>query len=129
MSAVLNLQTDRDFSVNGIDWQKLTPLYLAEEIASYRYQIIDFDDDDLTQRLLGAADLLAQMLESHERVYVHCTAGKQRSPSTVIAYLAWHKKLGMENAINLVMTARNCAPPLHVLRQADSIHPASAPSL
>ena len=128
MSAILNLQTDKDFTANGIDWQHLEQQYQEHGIASYRYQIIDFDDDDLTALLPGAVDVLAQMLDTHARVYVHCTAGKQRSPSTVIGYLAWHKKFGIERAIDYVMAARNCAPPLHVLRKADEIHEASLPS-
>lgn len=126
MSAILNLQTDRDFKVYGINWQHLEQQYLDHGIASYRYQIIDFNDDDLTELLPGAVDMLARMLETHPRVYVHCTAGKQRSPSTVIGYLAWYKKYGIERAIDFVMSTRNCAPPLEVLRKVDEFRAASA---
>ena len=121
MSAILNLQTDGDFKINAINWPDLEKNYHDSGIASYRYPIIDFDDDDLIKLISGAAETLNDMVQHHSRVYVHCTAGKQRSPSAVITYLAWHKNLGLQNSIDLVMAARNCAPPIHALERADAL--------
>ena len=122
MSAILNLQTDRDFSVTGINWPMLEQYYHQNQISSYRYPIIDFDDIDMTNLLPGAVDLLQEMVAKHSRIYVHCTAGKQRSPSAVIGYLAWCKGHGLQSALDIVMAARNCGPPVHVLENIDMLY-------
>lgn len=121
-SALLNLQTEEDFRVNGIDWQNLENLYYESGISAYHYPIIDFDDDDLIARIGGAARTLDSIVENDHRVYVHCTAGKQRSPSTVICWLAWHRGMELERAIDTVMQARQCAPPLEALKTAHGLH-------
>ncbi len=121
ISAVLNMQTDRDFIVNGINWPMLEKNYHQSGLSSYRYPIIDFDDADMLNLIGGAAKLLNEITENHSRIYVHCTAGQQRSPSAAIAWLAWQKDLGLENAIDIVMKARKCDPPLHVLIKANSL--------
>ena len=118
-SAILNLQTDGDFRAHGIDWPALERHYFDRDLATYRVPIVDFDDDDLSARIESAAQTLDGIVAHHNRVYVHCTAGMQRSPSVVIAWLAWHRGLGMEPAIEAVMSARRCDPPLHVLRAVD----------
>ena len=118
-SALLNLQTDSDFRVHGIDWSALERHYFESDMATYRVPIVDFDDDDLSGKLVGAARTLDDIVARHQRVYVHCTAGMQRSPSVVIAWLAWHRGMDMERAITTVMEARRCDPPLHVLRAVD----------
>ncbi len=121
ITAVLNLQTDSDFSVIGINWPLLEREYHRLDIAAYRCPIIDFDDDDMTSRLAVAASILNDMLEKQHRVYVHRTAGKQRSPSVVIGYLAWHREFGLDRAVQLVTQARCCDPPVHVIESVDSL--------
>ena len=121
ITAILNMQTDNDFKVNGIDWPFLEKNYHQTGITSYRYPIIDFDDDEMLSFIGGAAKLLSEIVETHPRIYVHCTAGQQRSPSAVIGWLAWQKGHTLEDAIEIVMKARKCAPPLHVLRKADDL--------
>ena len=121
ITAVLNMQTDRDFKVNGINWSMLEKNYHQTDISSYRYPIIDFDDEDMLSLIGGAAKLLNQITDNHARVYVHCTAGQQRSPSAVRSWLAWQKSHELEAEIEIVMKARKCDTPLHVLRNADSI--------
>ena len=121
ITATLNMQTDRDFNVNGINWPSLEKSYHQSGISSYRYPIIDFDDEEMLSLIGGAAKLLNEITENHSRIYVHCTAGQQRSPSAVIAWLAWQKGHGLDDAIEIVMKARKCDPPLHVLKKADSL--------
>ena len=121
ITAILNLQTDLDFSVNGIDWPLLEREYHRLEIAAYRCPIIDFDDDELKSRLAATASTLNDMLQNQHCVYVHCTAGKQRSPSVVIGYLAWHREVALDRAVQLVMQARDCDPPVHVIESVDAL--------
>ena len=119
ITAVLNLQTDMDFGRLGIDWLQLETAYETADIAPYRVPIVDFDRDDLVELLPAAAQTLNNMLDNDHRVYVHCTAGIERSPAVVIAYMAWHKRWGMERSIELVKAARNCSPYEDALQQAD----------
>ena len=121
ITALLNMQTDRDFKINGVNWLYLEKNYHETGIASYRYPIIDFNDEEMLSLISGAAKLLNKIIQSHSQIYVHCTAGQQRAPSAVIAWLAWQKGHSLEDAIEIVMNARKCNPPLHVLRKADSL--------
>lgn len=121
ITAVLNLQTDLDFVNNSIRWPVLEEEYHNNGIAVYRIQIIDFDDEDLIQNLPIAAKTLNDMIENNHTAYVHCTAGMQRSPSTVIGFLAWHRSNSLEKASEIVLGARNCAPPIHVLAAVDKL--------
>ena len=121
ISAILNLQTDSDFAACSIDWPLLENEYHRQEIAVCRYPIVDFDDDDMKSQLAGAASTLNEMLDNRHRVYVHCTAGRQRSPSVVIGYLAWHQEYDLDRALKLVMKARNCDPPVHVIKSVDAL--------
>ena len=121
ITAVLNLQSDGDFGKTRINWQAMEQHYQTSEILVYRVKIVDFDDDDLARNLPGATQILADIIDNGHCVYVHCTAGMQRSPSVVIGYLAWNRRFGLDEAVKLVMTARNCDPPLAVLRSVDPL--------
>ena len=121
VTAVLNLQTDTDFAAARIDWPVLEEAYHRLGIAAYRFPIADFDDDDMASRLADAASMLKSILENQHRVYVHCTAGRQRSPSVVIGYLAWHQDYDLAGALQLVMAERNCDPPVHVIEAVDTL--------
>jgi len=121
-TAVLNLQTDVDFETHNIDWITMERFYFHKNISVKRVPIIDFNDNDLISNLPTATQTLNHLVEANHRIYVHCTAGKQRSPSTVICYLAWYKKFGLEKSIQLTLTARNCAPPIGALKTADLLY-------
>ena len=120
-TAVLSLQTDGDFITHQIPWPHLEQGYLDLGIALYRVPIIDFDHQDLASRLPAAADQLGEIVEIHDRVYVHCTAGMQRAPSTVIGHLAWNCGMGLAPAIEWVTSARHCDPPMEALEIADTL--------
>ena len=106
ITAVMNLQTKSDYVDLGIDWPRLESHYHQSNIAIYALPIIDHDDDDLTAKLPTAAATLADIVARGHRVYVHCTAGMQRSPSVVIGYLAWHRKLSLEDLREFSIEAR-----------------------
>ena len=120
ITAVFNLQSDADLVARQIHWADLEQAYLELGISPYRAPIIDFDDADMAALLPNAVATLAAVIKEYSRVYVHCTAGQQRSPSAVIGYLAWHCGYDLEEAITLVMSTRKCAPPLHVIRALDA---------
>lgn len=116
ITAVLNLQTDDDFSALGVNWQKLEQGYQDREMVCQRWPITDFSPQDLESKLEDAAALLDQLLSVGHRVYVHCTAGVGRAPATVIGYLAWHENMDLDEAYRFVREQRSCDPYIAAIR-------------
>ncbi|SRR5690606_33253591 len=118
VSAVLNLQTDEDFERWRIDWPALLAAYGTHEIAVERVPIRDFDPEDLAARVTQAAERLARLIEVGHRVYVHCTAGQQRSPAAVICYLVTRHGYDLDAAFARVSENRRCSPDMGALAAA-----------
>ena len=70
----------------------------------------DFNRKDLRQRLPVCVQALDELLRSGHTVYVHCSGGVNRSPSTVVAYLHWNQGMAFDEAVNYVQERRDCAP-------------------
>ena len=51
ISAVLSLQSDNDLNIHRIDWKKLQSTYQYNGINVQRFQINDFDEVDLANKL------------------------------------------------------------------------------
>lgn len=124
IAAVLNLQTDEDISWRGIDRENLIFAYRAYRIAEVRHPIRDFDYEDLRRQLPKAVNLLSTLLKRGHRVYVHCTAGMNRSPTVVIAYLYWGKKWDFPDAVRFVCQHHPCDPFLEAI--TDKVAPESS---
>lgn len=116
ITAVLNLQTDKDFSTLGVNWPTLEKGYQAREMVCQRWPITDFSPEDLEQKIESAAILLDQLVDIGHRVYVHCTAGVGRAPATVIGYLTWHEGMDLDEAYRLVREQRSCDPYIEAIR-------------
>ncbi len=108
--AVLNLQTDEDFTMWRIDWRGVQHAYETGGLTLTRVPIRDFDPLDLRVRLALAADELDRLLQTHGRVYTHCTAGIGRAPAVAIAWLAWYRGLPLARAVEHVTGRRPCSP-------------------
>jgi len=121
ISAVLNLQTHGDFITHKIHWPTLAQSYRQHDISVRRVPIIDFDQEDLAKRLPQATHSLKRLIDNNHIVYVHCTAGVERSPATVVGYLARHKRLGLNRALSIVKSAHRCNPCDDALQKADTI--------
>lgn len=70
----------------------------------------DFDNLDLKKKLPECVEALDDLLKNGHRVYVHCTAGVNRSPTVVVAYLHWRLHWALEQALDHVQTRRRCCP-------------------
>ncbi len=116
VSAVLNLQTDRDFAEYKIDWSRLEDHYRTRNVTLRRVPIIDFNAADLRSKLVSAVDTLEELLASEHTVYLHCTAGIGRAPTTAVARLALRGDWELDSAVELVMSRRRCAPNIDVIR-------------
>lgn len=120
VTAVLNLQSDQDFIDWGIRWDELEEHYQMKGIAVQRLPILDFDVLDLRANLAEAAQILDQLITSHMRTYLHCTAGFGRAPAVAIAYLSWYRGWSLEKAHSHVTERRSCAPSMEAVRLADA---------
>ncbi len=117
ITAVMNLQSDADFHRLGIDWMALENHYHELGLAVYRIPMIDFDEADIAALLPQAAESLDRALGMGHRVYLHCTAGRERSPTTAVAWLTWYGGYELDDALALVRKARPVNPYEDVLLQ------------
>ena len=119
ITAVLSLQTEKDFIDWGINWKELSSIYLQSDMVVDRVPIQDFDGVDLRAQLIHAVDSLDQLISIGHRVYVHCTAGIGRAPATVLAYLVWCLNWTIDDAEAHLLKSRSCAPNMDAIRHAD----------
>jgi len=120
ITAVLNLQSDEDLRTYDVDWSALHTHYVAVGIKVRRAPMRDFDDDDLRSQLPDAALALAELLDDDHKVFVHCNAGVNRSPSVIISYLHWFQNWTLDDAEGHVRNCHPCAPVMQVIKQAST---------
>ena len=126
VSAVVNLQSDDDFLRLGVNWAVLEAIYLELDITAYRVPMIDFDAGDIARWVPKAAECVNDAVAGDCRVYLHCTAGRERSPTTAVAWLAWYGGCSLDDALHRVRSARQLANPYEsILRDLDPPRPAT----
>jgi protein-tyrosine phosphatase len=118
ITAILNLQTEEDFDYWGVNWEALAAHYRDSGIVVCRTPVRDFDANALRRNLAHCVESLDELLRDGHTVYVHCTAGINRSPSTVIAYLLWVEKWDWDRAVDQVTSRHKCDPYLDVISLA-----------
>jgi protein-tyrosine phosphatase len=119
VTAVLNLQTDEDIREGGFFAEPLETLYEASGVKLCRVPVRDFDEADLRQKLPECVVALRRLLEEGHTVYLHCTAGVNRSPTVAIAYLHWCLGWDLDSALKHVAECRSCSPKLDAIRNAE----------
>lgn len=121
VTAVLSLQDDGDLDALGVRWDLLQRAYQASGIVAVREPVKDFSPRALFERLADCVERLEQLVGAGHRVYVHCTAGINRSPTVVIAWLHVHRGLPVEEATATVTGRRECWPFPEVLARVGSL--------
>ena len=106
VTAVLSLQSDADFKSHRIDWKKLQSAYQYNDITIERFAIIDFDENDLAEKLAEPVKALNTLLAVGHRVYVHCNAGICRAPATVLAYFRHYRGMSIEEGLDYLRQSR-----------------------
>ena len=118
VTGLLNLQTEDDFRYMGIDWPDLETHYRETAIAVRRSPVRDFDPASLRENLPQCVTHLDALLRAGHTVYVHCNAGINRSPTTIIAYLHWVERQELGEAVWLVTSRHACEPYVMAIVQA-----------
>ncbi len=111
VTAALSLQTDEDLRELGLEWAEMAGWYAAAGIRCLRLPVRDGYPEELRLRLPACARSLDELLAAGHRVYLHCSAGVNRSPSVAIAWLVWRRGMSLKEAFALVKTRRRCADP------------------
>ena len=74
------------------------------------HKSIDVDDDFRTNIICHFKECIS-FIEGKDKIFVHCAAGMSRSPTIVIAYIMWKKKLRLNEAIKFVKEKRSVISP------------------
>jgi predicted protein tyrosine phosphatase len=110
-TAILSLQTDDCRSAFGIDLKELTGRAAAIDLLFVNTPMLDFNPPDQRRNLPAAVRALTHLLAADHKVYVHCTAGLNRSPLTVLGYLAFVETLPPDDVVALIRESRPAADP------------------
>lgn len=116
ITAVLNLQTEDDFAYWRLNWEELWNAYDEFRIRVYRYPIRDFDIGHLRQRLDSGVELLDDLLPE-QVVYLHCSAGINRSPTLAIAYMMKKMNMNVYEAASRFRERHYCEPYIEALQK------------
>lgn len=110
-TAILSLQTDLCRGAFAIDYDAHVRRARALGLVPVNVPMWDFDPPDQRRQLPAAVTALARLISLGHRVYVHCTAGINRSPLTILAYLSFVELWSAEDALALIRAARPGAEP------------------
>jgi predicted protein tyrosine phosphatase len=110
-SAILSLQSDACRSAFAIDYETHRTYGEAAGAAMVNTAMLDFDPPDQRRALPAAVRALTALLAGGRRVYVHCTAGINRSPLVVLGYLAFVETMDPDKALGFIREARPEAEP------------------
>ena len=111
VSAVLSVQTEECRSALGIHYDELEEHASSRGLLLLNAPIRDFDAEDQRKRLPCAVERLGALLTGGHRTYVHCTAGINRAPLVVLAYLTFVAGMPVADAVALIKRGRPEASP------------------
>ena len=106
VSTLLSLQHDECLEKQDIDYPGHVRHGQALGLVMARVPLRDFDSEDQRRGLPAAVRVLDGLLRQGHRVYVHCTAGINRSPLVVATYLMLVEGLSLDAALALLQRAR-----------------------
>jgi dual specificity phosphatase 12 len=121
ITSVLSLQSDSDLAAYNINLKKLLKAFAGIDIELRRIPTPDFDKQALSIRLPQAVEELEQaLIPRWGRAYVHCSAGINRGPTLVAAYLIKTNGMSANEARDYLVARRNCNPYLEVLKEYEA---------
>jgi protein-tyrosine phosphatase len=115
VQGLLNLQDESDFRNLGLRWEVLQTLGRENAIDMRRVPIRDFDPADLLKKMETALLELDDLFTECKRVYVHCTAGINRSAGILLAYLVLRRGFSPDTAYHLLRSRRPQISPYRAL--------------
>jgi protein-tyrosine phosphatase len=119
VTAVLNLQTDDDMLWLDLGWETLLARYEACGIEVRRVPVRDFDAAELSSKLPQCVRTLDGLLAAGHVVYLHCTAGVNRSPTVAMAFLHRCRGWKLDGASAHLAERCWCSPDMDAVMAAD----------
>jgi protein-tyrosine phosphatase len=122
ITCIVSLQTDDDLAACGVSLADVLRACRDAGIEHRRVSTPDFDRAALAAKLpLCVAELEAAITPKSARVYLHCTAGINRSPTTAAAFLIRSRGYTAPQAYEYVVSRRDCKPYLEVLERYERV--------
>ena len=116
ITAILSLQTQEDDSAGAIEIERNTAIAIGMTFTNL--PVTDFDRLELARKLPECVKTVEGLLAHVDNLYLHCTAGVNRSPTVAAAYLHWSLHWPLEKALEHIETCRNCCPDEVAIRYA-----------
>jgi protein tyrosine phosphatase (PTP) superfamily phosphohydrolase (DUF442 family) len=121
ITTVLSLQVDEDMQRFGISPIGLAQAYQEAGIEFRRVPIPDFNREGLERSLPAAVAQVSDVLATpHTRLYLHCTEGISRAPTTAAGYLIRSHGVPACEAYGQLTSRRDCSPALDILERYDA---------
>lgn len=118
-TAILSLQSDEDLESLNVDVYELQNYAEEHTLNFVRIPMLDFHPQQQQKGLGEAVYTLSSLLKDDHRVYVHCTASRNRSPLVVLAYLTFCRRMPLDKAHQMLLDKHPLsAPPIGVWRAA-----------
>lgn len=111
ITAMLSVQHDECLRQFSIDYPAFVRHGKRLGLVMRRCPIRDFDPPDMRRNLPTAVRMLAGLMASGHRVYVHCTAGIGRGALVILGYLVFIEGRAPEEAAELIRRCRACVAP------------------
>jgi protein-tyrosine phosphatase len=116
ITAILSLQTEEDDSAGAIENERNTAIAIGMTFTNL--PVTDFDRLELARKLPECVKTVEGLLAHVDTLYLHCTAGVNRSPTVAAAYLHWSLRWPLEKALEHIETCRKCCPDEVAIRHA-----------
>jgi hypothetical protein len=127
VTAILSLQTEEDGREGAIEREQSAAIEAGLSFTSS--PVTDFDRLELMGKLPECVAWVERILAAGDTLYLHCTAGVNRSPTVATAYLHWCLQWPLERALKHIRGCRDCCPDEDVIRRARRTRPGTASSL
>lgn len=111
MDDAVSLQTEREARSVGLSPDVSFRLAMAYGLREHRVGIEDYSPSDLAATAWEAVVLVSDLRRRGRKVYLHCRAGVNRSPTVAAACVAWERGLEAGEACDLVIQAHPAALP------------------
>ena len=116
VTAILSLQTDEDGQEGAIENERSAAIEAGINFTNL--PVTDFDRLELLWKLPKCVAAVERILAAGDTLYLHCTAGVNRSPTVAVAYLHGCLQWPLEQALEHIRGWRNCCPDADIIRKA-----------
>jgi len=116
ITAIFSVENPQEGTGDAIDSERKAAIRSGMRFENL--PVTDFDRPELARKLPECVQTLEALLVRGETLYLHCTAGVNRSPTVAVAYLYWVQKWPLAKALAHVRGCRNCVPDREAIRMA-----------